>query len=118
MGAVAVQRVFDVVRGGSGAPEPDAVLRSFLGRFGLYVHVPFCRSICPYCPYNKVLYRPGLVSGYFDALREELRLYGASGRRFTSLVTSSCRLPFGSPLLGILRPRKRNTSALRNVVSP
>jgi len=85
MGAVAVQRVFDVVQDSPGAPEPDVVLRSFVGRFGLYVHVPFCRSICPYCPYNKVLYRPQAVPRYFAALREELRQYGASGRRFTSL---------------------------------
>ena len=20
---------------------------------GLYLHIPFCRQICPYCPYNK-----------------------------------------------------------------
>ena len=25
--------------------------------FGLYLHIPFCRQICPYCPYNKELYR-------------------------------------------------------------
>jgi|SRR4030042_2641113 len=23
---------------------------------GLYLHIPFCRQICPYCPYNKELY--------------------------------------------------------------
>ena len=23
---------------------------------GLYVHIPFCRSICNFCPYCKVLY--------------------------------------------------------------
>ena len=22
---------------------------------GLYLHIPFCEQICPYCPYNKEL---------------------------------------------------------------
>ena len=29
-----------------------------LDEFGLYLHIPFCRQICPYCPYNKELYDP------------------------------------------------------------
>ena len=72
-------------------PEPESgstpgdVLASFVGPYGLYLHVPFCRSICPYCPYNKVLYRAEAVPRYFDALREELRMYDAPRRRFTSL---------------------------------
>jgi coproporphyrinogen III oxidase-like Fe-S oxidoreductase len=101
MRAVAAQGFFDVVRGGSGAPVPDAVLRSFVGPFGLYVHVPFCRSICPYCPYNKVLYRPQAVAGYVTALREELRLYDASRLCFTSLYVGG-----GTPslCLGELAP--------------
>lgn len=24
-----------------------------LPELGLYLHIPFCRRICPYCPYNK-----------------------------------------------------------------
>lgn len=66
-------------------PEPDAVLASFTGPFGLYVHAPFCKSICPYCPYNKVLLREGLEGPYFEALRHELHLYGADELRFESL---------------------------------
>ena len=29
------------------------------GDAGAYVHVPFCSRICPFCPYNKVVPRPG-----------------------------------------------------------
>lgn len=76
---------FESIPIGSRVLEPDALLRLFAGPAGLYLHVPFCRSICPYCPYNKVLYRPEVVPRYFEALREELRRYDASGRSFTSL---------------------------------
>lgn len=24
---------------------------------GLYVHIPFCLILCPFCPYNKVKYK-------------------------------------------------------------
>ncbi len=41
---------------------------------GLYVHIPFCRSICPFCPYNKMLYSPELAAQYTDALLMEISL--------------------------------------------
>ncbi|MEW6184037.1 MAG: coproporphyrinogen-III oxidase family protein [Bacillota bacterium] len=57
----------------SSAEKP--VLDPSLESFGLYVHVPFCRRICPFCPYNKCLYREDRVVDYFDALSTELRRY-------------------------------------------
>jgi oxygen-independent coproporphyrinogen-3 oxidase len=38
-----------------------------LERTSLYLHVPFCRNCCPYCPYTKVPYRPELVEPYEQA---------------------------------------------------
>jgi len=29
---------------------------------GLYVHIPFCRSLCSFCPYCKVVYEPETAS--------------------------------------------------------
>jgi len=43
--------------------------------FGLYVHIPFCRRICPFCPYNKCLYREDKADEYCKALSLELRRY-------------------------------------------
>jgi menaquinone C8-methyltransferase len=42
---------------------------------GLYVHIPFCERICPYCPYNKELYSSDLADGYVRALKSEIDLY-------------------------------------------
>ena len=45
-----------------------------LQNLGLYVHIPFCRSICSFCPYCKELYSRGKCDGYIDSLLEEIRL--------------------------------------------
>jgi len=41
----------------------------------LYIHLPFCRSICPHCPYNKVIFRQASYEAYAKALERELRCY-------------------------------------------
>ena len=43
---------------------------------GLYVHIPFCRSICNFCPYCKTLYSKDLADKYVDALIKEIHLVG------------------------------------------
>jgi putative oxygen-independent coproporphyrinogen III oxidase len=37
----------------------------------LYLHVPFCPSICPYCDFHKMRRHEGLVARYLDRLEEE-----------------------------------------------
>ncbi|HPP06616.1 MAG TPA: coproporphyrinogen III oxidase family protein, partial [Syntrophorhabdaceae bacterium] len=41
----------------------------------LYIHIPFCEELCPYCSFNRVVFREGLARQYFKALREELSIY-------------------------------------------
>lgn len=43
---------------------------------GIYFHIPFCKSICSFCPYNKILYDPELVKDYKQALLKEVDLVG------------------------------------------
>lgn len=55
---------------------------------GLYVHIPFCKSICNFCPYCKQLYSKELAERYVDALLREIDLVGGGAterRRVTSL---------------------------------
>lgn len=38
----------------------------------LYVHIPFCSSICGYCDFPKVHYIPSLVKEYLSSLEKEI----------------------------------------------
>jgi oxygen-independent coproporphyrinogen-3 oxidase len=55
-------------------------------RAGIYLHVPFCASICSYCNFNRGLYDEALKTAYLDALEREIRRppqapgAGAAGR--------------------------------------
>jgi menaquinone C8-methyltransferase len=49
----------------------------------LYLHVPFCEVLCPFCSFHRVQHRHSQAKRYFEALREEVRLYHAAGHRFT-----------------------------------
>lgn len=46
-------------------------------RAGVYVHVPFCRSKCPYCGFFSLVPRPGEMARYLRALRAQLRRLAA-----------------------------------------
>lgn len=39
----------------------------------VYIHIPFCTSICSYCDFCKMFYNEQLVSKYLDALEKEMR---------------------------------------------
>jgi oxygen-independent coproporphyrinogen-3 oxidase len=41
---------------------------------GLYIHIPFCSSICNYCNFNRGLLDPALTERYVSALEREIRL--------------------------------------------
>lgn len=39
---------------------------------GLYLHIPFCESICNYCNFNRGLFDPAVKNRYVDALVREI----------------------------------------------
>ena len=53
--------------------RPDASWApSAVERTSLYLHVPFCRNCCPYCPYTKVPYDAALTEPYTVAALAEV----------------------------------------------
>jgi oxygen-independent coproporphyrinogen-3 oxidase len=56
-------------------PPPPRLRRTsalHASRLGLYVHIPFCSSICNYCNFNRGLYDEALKTRYVAALRQEI----------------------------------------------
>lgn len=44
-------------------------------KYLLYAHIPFCETLCPYCSFNRYLFEPAIAKSYFNALRQELKIY-------------------------------------------
>ena len=51
----------------------------------LYVHIPFCETLCPYCSFNRFVFRESIARNYFTALRQEMRMVAEKGYHFSSM---------------------------------
>ena len=51
----------------------------------LYVHVPFCQRLCPYCSFNRFPFSAERAVPYFVSLREEMRMVQDLGYDFKSM---------------------------------
>jgi len=84
-----------------------------LKQVGLYLHVPFCKNLCPFCPYNRIEYDEELFAKYEKAVHEEIDLYTPylKNSKFVSLYIGG-----GTPtvnlqgLLNIIAHLKENFS--------
>ncbi|MDE6320037.1 MAG: radical SAM protein, partial [Lachnospiraceae bacterium] len=66
---------------------------------GLYVHIPFCKRLCGFCPYCKELYSEETCNRYLDALIREIHMVGGQQKkRVTSLYFGG-----GTPALAAAR---------------
>lgn len=77
-----IRRVLNVEESPAGTrlPPPDPH-RSYL----LYLHVPYCFSLCPFCSFHRVEFDRQSTPGYFDSLRREISLVSDAGYRFDEL---------------------------------
>lgn len=81
---------------------------------GLYVHIPFCRRICNFCPYCKELYEKEKCDRYIDALIKEIRMVGSRAdqkKKVTSLYFGG-----GTPALAADRMKEIITEIRRSFV--
>ncbi len=62
----------------------------------LYVHVPFCERLCPYCSFNRFPYDKSVADAYFDRLRVEMRMVATLGYDFQSMYVGG-----GTPTIDI-----------------
>lgn len=51
----------------------------------LYIHIPFCKVLCPFCSFNRYVYSEEIAEAYFEALMEEVRIYSKLGFRFNNV---------------------------------
>jgi len=52
-------------------PNPMKII----DRVGLYLHIPFCKNLCPYCPYNKIEFDEGKGMRYEKAVLKEIDMF-------------------------------------------
>jgi coproporphyrinogen III oxidase-like Fe-S oxidoreductase len=60
------------------APEPGR-------KYMLYLHVPFCQVLCPYCSFNRYPFKEAVAGPYFANLRKEMLMLKDLGYEFESL---------------------------------
>jgi len=65
---------------GVGLPVPQQD-RKYL----LYIHIPFCEELCPFCSFHRIEFDPETATAYFRALRREIKCYHQEGYDFSSV---------------------------------
>lgn len=66
---------------------------------GLYVHIPFCKQLCSFCPYCKVRYEESIYQNYISALIKEIELVGKQSQSKKSVT--SLYFGGGTPALAL-----------------
>ena len=71
---------FPETPGGAPLSPPDSK-KSYL----LYLHVPYCVVLCPFCSFHRVKFQRTNAQSYFECLQQEIGLVSDNGFRFDEL---------------------------------
>ena len=71
---------FSAAKEAPALPPPDP-----RQRYLLYLHIPYCRVLCPFCSFHRVRFRRDRAAPYFDSLRREIRFVTEAGYVFDEL---------------------------------
>ena len=71
---------FDGMTPSHSLPPPDTS-RTYM----LYLHVPFCVVLCPFCSFHRVCFKEDKAVRYFKSLRQEIRMAHEAGYRFADI---------------------------------
>ncbi len=66
------------------AVPPDTILNAIAGGsedLAFYLHVPFCKDICPYCPFNKYRMRDDRATRFLDGVIREIEMVAQAQKR-------------------------------------
>ena len=66
-----------------------------LQNLGLYIHIPFCKSICSFCPYCKELYSEEKCNRYIDYLIREIHMVASKADKAENDRKTVTSLYFG-----------------------
>lgn len=89
----------------------DLDLREFASHspesIGIYIHYPFCKTICSYCPFNKTLYRKELEQRYIETLLQEIKL----------ISTATNKIPINRVYIGGGTPSLLSDESLEKIIT-
>ena len=54
-------------------------------KIGLYIHIPFCNKVCPYCDFHKMVASNNLKEAYIKALINEFKLKNISKYQLSTI---------------------------------
>lgn len=70
---------------------------------GIYIHIPFCKKICKFCPYCKEVYKKDTCDRYIDYLIKEIELVTSRYKHLEKKKVSSLYFGGGTPVLALDR---------------